>query len=142
MLWGSHALCFNKRLGFVAGKSKRCNLDRFIICLAFSLVGPFFGRTALGWFVDMSAIGASIGFMFTCMSTIVTMKRNNDKSPFLRWMAVLGATFSLTFIVLQLVPIPGLEGVHFGGESYVLLVVWIVLGIMFYIHQVDEINAA
>ena len=54
---------------------------------------------------------------------------------------VLGATFSLTFIVLQLVPIPGLEGVHFGGESYVLLVVWIVLGIMFYIHQVDDINA-
>ena len=70
------------------------------------------------------------------------MRRNNDNSPFLKWMAILGATFSMIFIVLQLVPIPGLEGVHFGGESYVLLVVWIVLGIMFYIHQVDEINAA
>ena len=116
--------------------------NAMLFCIAVSLSGPILGREALGWFVDMSAIGASIGFMFTCMSTIVTMKRNNDKSPFLRWMAVLGSTFSLTFIVLQLVPIPGLEGVHFGGESYVLLVVWIVLGIMFYIHQVDEINAA
>lgn len=116
--------------------------NAMLFCIAVSLSGPILGREALGWFVDMSAIGASIGFMFTCMSTIVTMKRNKDKSPFLKWMAVLGATFSLAFIVLQLVPIPGLEGVHFGGESYVLLVVWIVLGIMFYIHQVDEINAA
>ena len=115
--------------------------NAIIFCIIVSLSGPILGREALGWFVDMSAIGASIGFMFTCMSTIVTMKRNKDKNEFLRWMAVLGATFSLTFIVLQLVPIPGLEGVHFGGESYVLLVVWIMLGIMFYIHQVDEINA-
>ena len=115
--------------------------NAMIFCIIVSLSGPILGREALGWFVDMSAIGASIGFMFTCMSTIVTMKRHKDKNRFLKWMAVLGATFSLTFIVLQLVPIPGLEGVHFGGESYVLLVVWIVLGIMFYIHQVDEINA-
>ena len=116
--------------------------NAMIFCIIVSLSGPILGREALGWFVDMSAIGASIGFMFTCMSTIVTMRRNNDNSPFLKWMAILGATFSMIFIVLQLVPIPGLEGVHFGGESYVLLVVWIVLGIMFYIHQVDEINAA
>ena len=32
---------------------------------------------------------------------------------------------------LQLIPIPGLEGVHFGKESYILLLVWIVIGIVF-----------
>jgi len=38
-------------------------------------------------------------------------------------------------MVLQLIPIPGLEGVHFGKESYILLIVWVVLGVIFYIKQ-------
>lgn len=50
-------------------------------------------------------------------------------------MATIGVCFSLTFIVLQLVPIPGLSGVHFGKESYMLLVVWVVLGLLFYRKQ-------
>ena len=31
--------------------------------------------------------------------------------------------------------IPGLDGVHFGKESYIMLVVWIALGIIFYAMQ-------
>jgi hypothetical protein len=42
------------------------------------------------------------------------------------------------FIVLQLVPIPGLSGVHFGKESYMLLIVWIVLGVLFYTKQKEQ----
>ena len=43
--------------------------------------------------------------------------------------------FSLIFVVLQLIPIPGLNGVHFGKESYLMLVVWILLGLVFYLFQ-------
>lgn len=50
-------------------------------------------------------------------------------------MAVVGLIFSIAFMVLQLIPIPGLEGVHFGKESYILLIVWVVLGVIFYIKQ-------
>ena len=35
-------------------------------------------------------------------------------------------------MILQLIPIPGLSGVHFGKESYIMLVVWIVIGLVFY----------
>ena len=35
----------------------------------------------------------------------------------------------------KLIPIPGLSGVHFGTESYIMLVVWIVIGIAFYAKQ-------
>lgn len=38
-------------------------------------------------------------------------------------------------MVLQLVPIPGFESVHFGTESYIMLLVWIVLGGVFYVKQ-------
>lgn len=109
--------------------------NAMLFCLAISLCGPVLGREALGWFVDMSAIGASIGFGFTSLSAIVTMNRDGDGSPFKKVMAVLGAAFSGVFIVLQLIPIPGISGVNFGKESYFMLIVWIVLGIIFYLFK-------
>lgn len=109
--------------------------NAMIFCIVISLSGPVLGREALGWFVDMCAIGASIGYFFTCASTLVTMKRDQDGTPFLKAVAVTGVCFSSIFIVLQLVPIPGLSGVHFGKESYMLLIVWVVLGLLFYSRQ-------
>lgn len=50
-------------------------------------------------------------------------------------MAVAGVVFSIVFMILQLVPIPGLKGVHFGKESYLMLVVWVVMGLVFYLNQ-------
>ena len=60
------------------------------------------------------------------------MRHDGDGSAFLKAMALVGVIFSVGFMVLQLVPIPGLNGVHFGRESYIMLVIWIVLGIVFY----------
>ena len=109
--------------------------NAMIFCLLISLCGPILGREALGWFVDMSAIGASIGFGFTCLSTLVTIKRDGNGNLFIKIAATLGAIFSALFMVLQLIPIPGLSGVHFGKESYIMLVIWIVLGIVFYLFK-------
>lgn len=107
--------------------------NALIFCLIVSLVGPFLGREALGWFVDMSAIGASIGFFFTSLCAAREMRREKDGNKFKFVCAILGCSFSVAFMVLQLIPIPGLEGVHFVWQSYVMLGVWIVLGAVFYI---------
>lgn len=115
--------------------------NAMIFCVIVSLSGPILGREALGWFVDMCAIGASIGYFFTSASTLVASRRDGDGSPFQKAMAVTGVVFSLAFIVLQLVPIPGLSGVHFGKESYILLVVWIVLGLIFYLKERKSFGA-
>lgn len=104
--------------------------NAIIFCMIVSLSGPILGREALGWFVDMSAIGASIGYLFTCLSTLVTMKRDGDGKPALKVLAGIGVMFSVAFMVLQLIPIPGLSGVHFGKESYIMLAVWVVLGVL------------
>ena len=109
--------------------------NAILFCILVSLSGPILGREALGWFVDMSAIGASIGYFFTCASTLKTEKRDGDGSAFLRAMAITGIGFSLAFMVLQLIPIPGLSGVHFGKESYIMLVIWVLLGLIFYMKQ-------
>ena len=109
--------------------------NAIIFCIVVSLSGPILGREALGWFVDMSAIGASIGYFFTCASALVTGKRDHDGSKFLKVMATTGVIFSVAFMILQLIPIPGLSGVHFGNESYLMLVVWIAIGLVFYMKQ-------
>jgi amino acid transporter len=109
--------------------------NAMIFCILISLSGPILGREALGWFVDMSAIGASIGYFFTCLSTLITAKRDGDAKPFLKITASIGIVFSVAFMILQLVPIPGLSGVHFGTESYIMLAVWVALGVIFYAAQ-------
>ena len=83
----------------------------------------------------MSAIGASIGYFCTCAATIVTLRRDRDGGRALHALAIIGMCFGAAFIVLQLIPIPGLSGVHFGEESYLMLLIWVVLGIAFYIRQ-------
>lgn len=109
--------------------------NAIIFCMIVSLSGPILGREALGWFVDMSAIGASMGFFFTSACTLKKVNADHERKTVFKITAVLGIVFSVMFMILQLVPIPGLSGVHFGKESYLMLVVWIVIGIAFYLFK-------
>lgn len=109
--------------------------NAIIFCILVSLSGPVLGREALGWFVDMSAIGASTGFFFTCVSILITTKKRGDGTPFLKITATAGTCFSVIFMILQLIPIPGLSGVHFCKESYLMLIAWILIGVVFYAKQ-------
>lgn len=112
-----------------------------LFCLAVSIVGPFLGREALGWWLEMSNIGAAVGFGFTALSAIITIKRHKDNKPFVLAMATLGTIFSLAFVVLMLVPIPGLVGVNFTTPSYIMLGVWVVLGALFFLFKYRNIKA-
>lgn len=115
--------------------------NAMIFCVIVSLSGPILGREALGWFVDMSAIGASIGYFFTSASTLISARKDGDGTPFLKAMAVTGVVFSTAFMILQLIPIPGLNGVHFGKESYIMLLIWIAVGLIFYLKQRKSFTA-
>ena len=115
-------------------------INAIIFCLIISLSGPILGREALGWFVDMSAIGASMGFFFTSASAFKKMRADKDGNRFFKVMSVLGMIFSVIFMILQLIPIPGLDGVHFGKESYLMLLVWIAIGVVFYLTKKKKIT--
>lgn len=103
-----------------------------LFCMTVSFCGPLLGREALGWFVDMTSIGASIAFGFTSIASYKTAKRCGDASKLLRFTSILGGAFSILFMALQLIPIPGLESVHFGKESYIMFIVWIGIGLVYY----------
>ena len=93
----------------------------------------------MGWFADTSAIGASIGCFFTSAAIDATMmKRDGDGNAKLKLLAVVGICFSIAFIILQLIPILGWTGVHSCKQSYIMLPIWIALGIAFYLSQREK----
>ena len=115
-----------------------------VILAAFA---PFFGRSALVWVVDMSSIGVSIAYFYTCYTAFFLFKRSEDSkgfnprihvvSTFKKTLAGLGAVASLIFILLLLVPgSPAFLGI----QSRIALLIWIVIGIIFYFYKRKEYN--
>ncbi len=100
-----------------------------LFILAIALFAPFFGRTALGWIVDMSSIGAAIGYGYSSLAAFRFARREGSKG--IMFTGILGTLMSLAFVVLLLVPIP-LFNCSLGKESYLCLLAWIVIGILFY----------
>src|SRR5699024_9095583 len=54
-----------------------------IFTVIVSMIAPWFGREALTWVVDMSSIGVSIAYFYTCFTAFTLFKwsRNNDFNP-------------------------------------------------------------
>ena len=104
--------------------------NAILFVMVISLFAPWFGREVLGWIVDMSSIGAAIGYFYTCLATYRTLKDNpQDKKPGLMMCAILGALFSLCFVGLLI--IPGMPS-YLVPQARICLFVWISLGVIFY----------
>src|SRR5699024_9888241 len=118
-----------------------------IFTVVVSMLAPWFGREALTWVVDMSSIGVSIAYFYTCFTAfrLFKWKRNSGgfnpaihvASPLKKTLAGIGAAASVVFIGLLLIPgSPAFLGI----ESRIALGAWIVLGIVFYLFKRSEFN--
>jgi amino acid transporter len=104
--------------------------NAILFVLLVSLAAPFFGRTAILWIVDMASIGAAIGYGYTSAAAFVFAKQEKNKGIMVT--GVLGTLMSVMFAVLLLVPIPFFN-CSLGRESYICLLAWVVLGLVFYL---------
>lgn len=104
--------------------------NAILFILVISLIAPFFGRTALGWIVDMSSVGAAIGYGYTSAASLKYAIK--DKNTGIMITSVIGVIMAVIFTVLLLVPIP-MFNCSLGKESYICLGIWTVLGLVFYI---------
>ena len=106
--------------------------NAIIFTMVVALVAPFFGRTALGWIVDMSSIGAAIGYGYTSLAAYKFAKQEGNTGIMIS--GIIGACMALMFCILLLVPI-SMFNCSLGKESYTCLIIWIVLGLLFYYHS-------
>ncbi len=100
-----------------------------LFVLGVSLLAPWFGRTVIGWVVDMSSIGAAIGYGLTCAAAYMEMKRRGDVGALYKVNAVLGTIFSIFFAALLVVPNPW---AYLGPQSRIALLIWCAMGAIFY----------
>lgn len=107
-------------------------MNAILFIMIISLCCPWFGRTVLNWVVDMSSIGAAIGYGFTSAATFVQLRRNKDASAWMSFNAILGIIFSLCFIGLLVIPNPW---AYLGPESRIALVIWTVMGAVFFLYS-------
>lgn len=111
-----------------------------------AMLAPWFGRQALTWVVDMSSIGVTIAYFYTCYTAFTLFKWSKDKkfnekkhvvSPFKKTIAGFGMLASVVFLGLLLIPgSPAALGI----ESLIALAAWIVLGLIFYMARRSEFN--
>ncbi len=96
--------------------------------LAISLICPFFGRQVLTWVVDMTCVGAAVGFTYTCATAHIMSKKESGWN-FQTIISGIGAILAAFFIILSF--IPGSPG-FLSKPSFAILGIWIVLGILFW----------
>jgi amino acid transporter len=99
----------------------------FILILIFT--APFFGRKVLGWIVDMSALGGALVFLYTAI-TAFKISTGIEKI-----VGLLATIFSTIFLLLLIIPgSPGFLSI----QSIVALVLWSILGVIFFIIDVKK----
>ncbi|GEN46567.1 APC family permease [Alkalibacillus haloalkaliphilus] len=111
-----------------------------------AIIAPWFGREVLGWIVDMSSVGVSIAFFYTTYTAYKLLRWNDQDpkfdpelhivSPGKKVVTLLGMVASLSFLVLLLYPA---SPAALGIESLIALLVWVVIGAIFYIGRRKEL---
>ena len=109
--------------------------NAILFILAISLIAPFIGRTVLGWIVDMSSLGAAIGYAYTSAVAFKYAKKNDDKLIMIT--GLIGFICAFCFAILLLVPISYFN-ISLGKESYLFLFIWTLMGYYFYKQTSDD----
>ena len=90
---------------------------------------PFLGRTAIGWIVDVTTLGATI--IYGLISHAVYRHAQSGERRAERFTGIAGMALMVVFVLLLL--IPGLLPFHaMETESYFLFIVWSVLGLVYF----------
>lgn len=105
---------------------------------ALCMITPFLGRAALSWVVDMTSIGITIAYFYTCFcgyrigknGYVLGMSYRQQPSVGMQILGISGCLLAVGFLLLLLVPgSPGALGI----ESMIALFSWLILGLVFFL---------
>ena len=110
-----------------------------LFILVFTLLVPWFGRAALLWIVDMSAIGTALTYLFTSMTAYKYLDHHPEvvKSIWSKPITVIGAMTSVICFVLLIYPS---SPAGISVPSWICLFAWVILGGLFYKTKHDELE--
>jgi len=114
---------------FTKMNSKQIPYNTILMVVVVSLPIPFVGRTAIGWIVDTTTIGATIIYSFVSAAVLRVAKHEGDRKT-----AVVSRLFLVVMaIFLLFLLFPSVFSDHtIETETYALITIWSVLGLIFF----------
>lgn len=106
--------------------------------LALCLIVPWFGRAALIWIVDMSAIGTAMAYFFTSI-TAYKYLHANPSVPEARWGKPICVIASITSVICFFLLIYPSSPAAISVPSWIMLFIWIGLGGLFFLQRQNEL---
>ncbi len=101
--------------------------NALILLILISIPIPLFGRTAIGWIIDVNTIGATVAYAYTSAAACKGAKR--DGNILVRITGCFGFIISAAYTFYFLVP-NFLSVSILATESYLILIVWSILGFL------------
>ncbi len=100
-----------------------------LLAVGISLLIPFIGRTAIGWIIDVTTIGATVVYALVSASAIRQARADQNRLELVvGWVGVAIMTlFGFWMVVLALLDASGLA-----APSYLLFTIWSILGIFYF----------
>ncbi|MBQ8092331.1 MAG: amino acid permease [Clostridia bacterium] len=114
---------------FAELNSKQLPQNAILLIALISLPIPFLGRTAIGWIVDVTTIGAALIYGFAAAATY-KIARKKDSRPEMITGAVC-FTIMILFGVFLLFP-NLFSNDTLETETYILLIVWSIIGFFYF----------
>lgn len=109
----------------------------------FTLPTAWLGREALLWIVDISSIGVSIAYFFTCFAAfkLLAWGKNEEEievAPFKKATAFIGSIFSIGFLLLLFAPV---SPAQLQTPSLIAVIIWTILGACFFLVMIRKYRA-
>ncbi|MBQ3789904.1 MAG: amino acid permease, partial [Lachnospiraceae bacterium] len=101
----------------------------FLVIGAISVLIPFLGRTAIGWIVDVTTLGATMIYALISYAVYRHAAKEGHRIGYATGIAgmVLMLLFMLLLLIPELLPFDAME-----TESYLLFIVWAILGLIYF----------
>ena len=99
-----------------------------LLCIAgVSCLIPLLGRTAIGWIVDVTTIGATVVYAYVSICAFIAAKREKKRLPAV--MGIIGFIVACCFAIFFMVPNVRAQS-SLAAESYMILILWSVVGMI------------
>ena len=104
---------------------------------ALSLIVLFLGRSAIGWIVDSTTIIAIFLYGFVAAAVVKSAKSDRRNPCYMSGVLVLLAMIVFGAFMI----VPGLSKGDLGNETYLLFIVWSILGMAFFHNVIKKDHA-
>ncbi len=101
--------------------------NAILFIMGISMIIPFFGRTATGWIVDVTTVGAAMVYAYVSAAALRSAHESGSRKHIVTGVAglVIAMAFLLYFLIPNIMDITTL-----GTASYLILAAWSILGFL------------